>query len=1150
LGGQIEMSSETLIDTRKLVARVAELIGAQPSEILMDTPLLEAGLDSISVMRMVEYFRSQGFVAKFDVLTESPTIDAWLKSVFPIDQNMKAGDEFAERNADGDIAAGTEAFELTPVQQAYWLGRQDEQPLGGVGCHLYLEFDGQNVDPVRLEWAVLELLQRHPMLRAGFSEEGLQKVEPLRDDPPVIVNDWAKVDDIAEKLKLLRSELSHCRLPVKQGTSFAIQLSRLANGRTRLHVNIDLLVADVLSISVLMRDLALLYQGKGESLPVLALDFKSYLEKIRAECEQQRVAARRYWQDRLPSLPGGPKLPLVLNPDELFSPRFVRREFHLDKAEVDYLQAKARINGLTLASVFATAFAEVLARWSDESRFLINIPLFDRRAVDPSVQNMVADFTSLVLLEVDIAAQSGFGERAKLIQAQLHRDIAHAAYSGVDVLRDMARCDDGIARSAPVVFACNLGAPFIDAEATSIFGHNNWMLSQTPQVWLDHQTYPTANGLLMNWDAVEALFPDGVLDAMFTTYEQLIRSLGGCDWSQSVDLPLPATQQRIRHAVNSTECLFAPRYLHEMFFDHARTQPERSALLGTDCAISYRELAELSLKLAALLKERGVMQGDVVAVALPKGSEQVISVLGILAAGAVYLPIAWGQPAARTRKICERGDVKVVITNSEKQAFDGWPDGVAIVGFNDAEFHAPLLEPYRGDGENSAYIIFTSGSTGEPKGVEITHQAAWNTIHSVNERFAVSSADRVLALSELEFDLSVYDIFGMLCTGGAVVIINDSERRDPVAWLELVQRHRVTVWNSVPALLEMTMLGIQRDRPLASIRLALLSGDWIALDLPRRMRECSGPALRFIAMGGATEAAIWSNAIEVGSPPETWRSIPYGLPLSNQQFRVVGSQGGDCPDLVAGEIWIGGAGVARCYKGAPELTASRFVIHEGKRWYRTGDLGRYWSDGTLEFLGRIDHQVKIRGHRIELGEVECALEQHPAISRAAATIVGQALNRLIVAGIVLCESAAEQEIHDFAADLLPDYMTPRILVPMDALPLTANGKIDRAVVARAAESRTPVAQILYEAPRTDTECSLARFWNEALGVERAGRAENFFQLGGNSLQAARLAATISRSFNISLSLRKFLSRPTIQGIADIIDLASEQQDAVIEEGIL
>ncbi|STR39160.1 iron aquisition yersiniabactin synthesis enzyme (Irp2) [Klebsiella michiganensis] len=289
-----------------------------------------------------------------------------------------------------------------------------------------------------------------------------------------------------------------------------------------------------------------------------------------------------------------------------------------------------------------------------------------------------------------------------------------------------------------------------------------------------------------------------------------------------------------------------------------------------------------------------------------------------------------------------------------------------------------------------AYIIYTSGSTGTPKGVVISHRAALNTCCDINTRYQVGPGDRVLALSALHFDLSVYDIFGVLSAGGALVIVMENQRRDPRAWCELIQRHQVTLWNSVPALFDMLLTWCEgfADAAPEKLRAVMLSGDWIGLDLPARYHAFR-PQGQFIAMGGATEASIWSNACEINRVPDHWRAIPYGFPLANQRYRVVDELGRECPDWVPGELWIGGIGVAEGYFNDPVRSEQQFVTQSNARWYRTGDLGCYWPDGTLEFLGRRDKQVKVGGYRIELGEIESALSQLAGVKQSTVVAIGE-----------------------------------------------------------------------------------------------------------------------------------------------------------------
>jgi amino acid adenylation domain-containing protein len=448
-------------------------------------------------------------------------------------------------------------------------------------------------------------------------------------------------------------------------------------------------------------------------------------------------------------------------------------------------------------------------------------------------------------------------------------------------------------------------------------------------------------------------------------------------------------------------------------------------------------------------------------------------------------------------------------------------------------------------GEQAAYVIFTSGSTGEPKGVEVSHRAAVNTVEDVCSRFGVGAGDRVLAVSGLDFDLSVWDVFGLLGAGGGVVLVEQDARREPGRWLELIARHEVTIWNSVPALLDMLLVTAGEALP-QGLRLALVSGDWVGLDLPGRLRRAC-PGARLVALGGATEAAIWSNAFEVEDVSPEWRSIPYGFPLRNQCYRVVDARGRDRPDWVPGELWIGGAGLAIGYRGDLETTTKKFVRDRGSRWYRTGDMGRYRPDGSLEFLGRVDHQVKIRGHRIELGEIETALHAHPAIEHAVVTTVGRPAQHLAAFVETDEPGLAGETLRDFLADRLPSYAIPTNFTVLGRLPITANGKIDRKSLKRMAEEGPETAPD--EPPRGPYEEAVAGIWCELLGMDQVGRMQNFVSLGGDSILAARLAESIRTECGVELTIREIFAGTTVAEHAALIERKRAEYGS-FEEGVV
>ncbi|MDM4718648.1 amino acid adenylation domain-containing protein [Micromonospora sp. WMMA1363] len=1099
---------------------IAAVLGEPPDTVADDADLLQLGLDSIGVMRLVGQWHQRGVPVGFAELIEGRTLDDWWQMV--AERAPDPGGPEAENVAVVDDDA---PFDLAPMQHAYWVGRGDGQALGGVGAHFYNEFDGRDVDPTRLQDAVRALMRRHDMLRARFDDDGQQHILVESPWTGLTVHDLRGYDaDSAERYLLgLRDRMSHRRLDVARGEVFDVQLSLLPDGGTRCHVHIEMLVADAHSFRILMSDLARLYRDPEAALPAIGITYPSYLATLHQRRRAERERDQEHWRSRLPELPGPPELPLAVDPRQVSGQRVVRHHHWVEPAQVERLSQRARSYGLTLPVLFLAAFGHVLGRWSVTERFLLNLPLYDRQPVHPDVAHLVGDFTNLLLLEVDTAAGDSFVDFARAVQDRMRTDAAHPGYTGVDVLRDLTRRRGEEPVGAPVVFtsALSLGELF-DGPVRQSFGTPGWTMSQTPQVWLDVQVTEREHGLFLNWDVADELFPPGLVGQMFQAYLTMLGwLLDDADWTGDPPDLLSARTREVRATVNDTARAVRPRRLHEDVFSRAAAEPDRAALLwDTDGLLSYGELAEWADRVAAALVGHGVRRGDPVAVTVERGPRQVVAVLAVLRAGGVYVPVGVDQPTARRNRIHAVAGVRHVVAAVPPP---GLPADICVVDV--ADLSTPPVAPVAGSEDDLAYLLFTSGSTGEPKGVQVPHRAAVNTIDDINRRFQVGAADRVLAVSSLDFDLSVYDIFALLSVGGAVVCVGDEDRRDAQRWRELVLRHRVTVWQSVPALLDMLLSAeAPADRTRLPLRLALLGGDWVGLDLAGRLTE-QAPAATLVALGGTTETAIHSTVQVVPVPtPPAWRSVPYGLPLANQRMRVVDPAGRDRPDWVTGELWIGGRSVAHGYRGDPERTARQFVELDGVRWYRTGDLARCHPDGTVEFLGRADAQVKIRGHRVELGEIEAALERHPDVRRAVVVALGTP--RRLAAAVTVTADVDPPDLRDFLAGQVPGYMVPEQVVPTDQLPLSANAKIDRRAVARIVEAARAEPEALEE-PVGDIEREVARIWAELLGVPAVGRRQTFFAAGGDSLVAIRSMSLLATAGLVGADLRQLFATPAL-----------------------
>ncbi|KPC62704.1 non-ribosomal peptide synthetase [Streptomyces chattanoogensis] len=905
-----------------------------------------------------------------------------------------------------------EPFPLTDVQSAYLLGRNDAFGFGGVACHVYLEVNYPDLAPERVEAAWNRLVERHDMLRAVISSDGHQRVLPNVPRLSVPATDLrdAGEERIQSELEAARDALGHRVYETTQWPLFDLRVTR-TDERAVLHLSMDFLIADWASMWLLLAEFEALHDDPEHVLPPVDITFRDYLlaeRKLRESARYQRD--KDYWWARIDELPAAPDLPVIESQAE--TARFRRRFLKLDTAVWEELKRRAQQRGLTPSSVVMAAYAAAIERWSRTHRFSLNLTVLNRLPLHPHVNHVVGDFTSVNLLAVDWSAGGSFTERAAALSGQLFDDLDHRLCSGVEVLRELARRRGRAAALMPIVFtsAIGLGDPGTGQRAAGRL--DGFGITQTPQVFIDCQAMDDTEGLQVNWDVRDGVFPEGVVDDMFDAFETLLRSLaaGGQAWDADAGevVPLPAWQAEDRRRANDTAAPLPDTLLHQDVLAQAARTPDRPAVIGPHGTVSYGELAGRAGAVASALRDAGCATGDRVAVVMDKGVDQVSAVLGILLAGAVYLPVDTVQPPLRRAAILTDADVTQVLTQSWVDA--EWPAGTRVTAVDRLAPLLPAAPPTGGDPDAPAYVIYTSGSTGRPKGVVTSHRAAGNTIADVNRRFGVTAADRILGLANLGFDLSVYDIFGPLAVGGALVLPEAERRTDPSHWAELIAAHGVTLWNSVPALMQMlsTYLGAEPTLALPTLRLALLSGDWIPVTLPEEIRGRI-PDLEVISLGGATEASIWSIAHPYRGLLPGWRSIPYGRPLANQGFRVLDASLRDCPVWTSGELFITGDGLAQGYLGDQETTAYRFLTHptDGQRLYRTGDFGRYLPGGEIEFLGRKDTQVKVRGHRIELGEIEAALLEHPAVAATGVVLDGEPGTERGLLGVVETAHTAE-----------------------------------------------------------------------------------------------------------------------------------------------
>jgi len=999
-----------------------------------------------------------------------------------------------------------------------------------------LTLDGP-LDVQAFDRAAVRLHERHALLSSVVvhRDDG-DLVQEVRPVPGSVVRLRADGPRTEGELDAVLCEEIEQGFDLARERPLRLTLHRLGPERHVLLLVLHHVAGDFWTLVLLVRDLLELYraerEGRAPDLPPVVADFADFARAERAETEGDRLDQHRsFWREALRDAPAA--LPWPSDPRAAADPSpTALHPMDVPQEVADRVRALATRLGATRYQVLLAAYAVFLARHTGVLDVVVGAPATQR--AESRWRDVAGYLINTVPVRVRLEEDLSFAE--VVLRA---RDASLSAFEHGKFpfprLVELAREEAGGSDPGPVVetLLVHRGLPVKELGAVAGMGLGSGaqeivvdrdVMARSRDLPRRSAQYPLAlsfgdvdGRLRAGWDFDPRRFGRSTMDRFSERFVELLARA-----TASSDAPvseLTGLCERDEADLRAWNPVGPPRTggrtLHARFLEQAERDPSATAVVCAGVRLSYGELATLARAQAASLRAHGVRPGDKVAVHLPRGWEQVVAVLGTVMCGAAYVPVDPSLPAARRTTVLEHGDVRHVLVRGG--APDLWPPS-CVSGWSTVVTDVEAASDASADpvpdvpSDALAYVIFTSGSTGVPKGVMIDHASACTTLDEVSDRIGAGPDTRVLAISSLGFDLSVFDVFGVLGAGGTVVVPTEEEARDPYRWCELVRAEAVTVWNSVPALAQLAVEQAGDGSALASVGCYLLSGDWIPLPLPDAARR-SSPGARVLSLGGATECSVWSIAHEVEDVDPAWASIPYGRPLTHQTFHVLDDRGRPVPPGVVGELCIGGAGVALGYVGDPERTAQAFV--DGGplgRLYRTGDLGRHGPDGVLEFLGRRDRQVKVNGFRVEIGEIESVLREDPTVEDVHVVASDASGGRRLVA-FVTGPGAGAEHLRAVAARRLPAYMVPAVVHVLDAWPLTTNGKVDHTMLEDLAARRgVPEGATEEAAPEREDDGTRALVGavRELLGG--AVRAtDSFLAVGGDSVTAIRVAMALRRA---------------------------------------
>ncbi|WP_342374836.1 amino acid adenylation domain-containing protein [Myxococcus stipitatus] len=1048
-----------------------------------------------------------------------------------------------------EVAHREEEFPLTDVQQAYLAGRG---PRGGsdTSCQIYQEFDATELDVPRLESAWQALVERHEMLRVRFLPNGrqrfLSRCEPYRFS----LLDLRGQVDAEARLEVIRHELTHTAFPLEGGPLFAIRVSRLETSRWRIHFAIDTLVADGPSIALLFEEWFARYVDPSTGATrAPGLSYRDYCVALqRFRVTPLAAEHQAHWERRLAEAPGG--LPPSLRGGAPMTPGAVPARERRTGVVPEWRRLKAHAErwGVDPESVALTAFCEVLARPHPEKDFTVVVVDWRRLAVHPDVDEVVGDFTALRWCVREAIPGLSFLERVRRNRERLQADARCGAVSGLGALRKLARSGGPDRGVFPVVFTSPLPRPPLQLPAGFSTGEG---LSHTPNVLLDTIHFEVDGQLRFHFDAVAGAIPTEALERAFTEYEHLLARLcAEPDWERLAVESSAVIPPRARADVhpphegrNDTHVAFPlERCLHEWMEDQADKTPDLVAVRQGERALSFRELEAEANRWAHVLRGLGVGKDSLVAVMAERSVELVVALVAVLKAGGAYLPLDPEYPEERLKLMADDARPQVLLTqrrfehllrsfSGHRLSLDGEP---SVKARQSTARLAKVADP-----DHLAYVLYTSGSTGKPKGCMVSHRAICNRLLWMQLRYPLSEKDRVLQKTPFTFDVSVWEFFWPLMTGAELVLATPGGHRDSRYLATLIQDARITTCHFVPGMLAL-FLEDPKAAGCVSLRQVFTSGEALP---PAVMERC----LKTLPTGlhnlyGPTEAAVDVSFWECRSRADG--KVPIGRPIANTRLFILDEASREVGVGAVGELHIGGVNLARGYLDRPGLTAERFVPDPvsgtpGARLYRTGDLARYLPDGEIEFLGRADFQVKLRGNRIELGEVEAALGAHPEVEEVVVVVRDHDTpDPKLVAYVVPRQGKrlSSEVLRAYARERLPAAMVPNAAVELPELPRTRHGKVDRAALPWPV---SPPTQGHGEgAGRAQVEAEIAGFFRDSLQVQDVNVTKDVFDLGATSFTIVRMVQWLERAKGVSVPLELFLKDPTIRGIASHVTAQS------------
>jgi amino acid adenylation domain-containing protein len=1121
-----------------LLEQVAEIIGVSPSFAGKDQPLISLGLDSLKVFELKNRIEADFRVAVSIVdFFEGASISALAMQIL-----SQLTNDIVKSVSLSPVERISNKHPLSFAQQRLWFINKLEPNSPAYNIAIAVRIKGQ-LNEVVLAESLKEIIRRHEVLQTNFKEVNGEPVQVIQG-----TDNWRlgnlEIEDFLVKEAQQPFDLAESGL-------FKAKLLRLDADESILLLTMHHIIFDGWSTGVLIRELTALYEafltGKPSGLPELTIQYVDYAywqrEWLKGEILESQLA---YWKQQL-----GSNVPVLNLPTDYPRPtvstlRGARQTLVLPEALREELKELSQQEGVTLFMTLLAAFKTLLFRYTHQDDILVGSPIANRNS--DQIQSALGFFVNTLVLRSNLSGNPSFKELLKRI-----RRVALDAYSHQDLpfekLVEELHPERNLNHTPlfQVMFALQ-NFPMPNLEVAGLNLQVQEVDTGTAKFDLTLFVEDRGRELVATFEYNTDLFKATTITRMLGHFQILLGGMVANPNQRLSDLPL-LTEVELNQLIiewNQTKTDYSHNlYVHQLFEEQVERTPDAVAVKFSHQQLTYRELNQRANQLANYLQKLGVKPEVFVAICLERSIEMLVGILGILKAGGAYVPLDPTYPKERLAFMLEDVQAPVLLTQQHLlEIIPSHSGKVVCLDTNWQEIGEEIsVNPVSNVcADNLAYVIYTSGSTGKPKGTLIHHRGLVNYLSWCTKAYSVEQGEGSPVHSSISFDMTITGLFSPLLVGGKVELLPEEKGVETLA-KTLRNNSNFSLVKITPAQLELLSHQLLPQSAAGKTRAFIIGGENLLAESIAFWQE-NAPDTMLVNEYGPTETVVGCCIYQAKDKQSG--SVPIGRPIANTQLYILDRYLQPVPVGIAGELYIGGAGVARGYLHRPELTAERFIPNPfgaGERLYKTGDLARYRADGIIEYLGRIDHQVKMRGFRIELSEIEAVLSHNPKLREC---VVLATCDRLIAYAVLYPgETLTISELRNYLAEKLPEYMVPSALVTLDELPLTVNGKVDRKALP-VPESLRPELEVVYVSPQTELEQIIAVIWQEVLHLEKVGIYDNFFDLGGYSLLIAQVHSRLQARLEQNILMLEMFKHPTIESLAKYLS-GNREQKPILQE---